>query len=133
MIPKMRNLPSDLCAECWAKIKAVGKAEKERRAEKSRPRREAKRAKRLERNEGTAAIRGELLDLTGGVCERCGFMPVPEQGHMHHTEPGGGRVQRQHIGNVAWLCSACHGVVHAHPVENKGLRAAIAAKREARR
>lgn len=119
-----------LCYKCETAVKLARRAKAARTAEKRAPRIAEKKAKRAARNAGTAELRGRLLDLTDGVCERCGVTPVPEDGHMHHTEGGGGRVQRQHIGNVCFLCSDCHGYLHDHPKEAKQFRIDIREKRE---
>lgn len=118
------------CDACKAKLQAAVRAERQRKAARKAPRVAKEREARTARNEGTADLRGRLLDLTGGVCEWCGGMPVPEDGHMHHTEGGGGRVERQHIGNVAWVHATCHAWLHAHPREAKEFRTTIREKRE---
>lgn len=119
-----------LCYQCETAVKLARRAKKARTAEKRAPRIAEKKAKRATRNAGTAALRGRLLDLTDGLCERCRETPLPEEGHMHHTEGGGGRVQRQHIGNVTWLCGHCHDFLHKYPAENKAFRIYIREKRE---
>jgi len=106
MIAAMKHLPSDLCAECWSKIKAAARDEKSRRKAKARPRVEAKAAKREGRNERMRAIRAAVIAETGGVCAACHKAPAHD---AHHLLSGGERPARESVLTCAPLCRSCHG------------------------
>lgn len=123
MIPAMRSLPSDLCAECWAKIKAAGRAEKERRKEKARPRVEAKTAKRTDRRQSLAEIREWLYSETDGKCAAAGCA-LDDGWELHHLVSGGMRRARESVATCAPLCRVCH--LWAHRNDPDTLRALLA-------
>jgi len=111
VIPAMRSLPSDLCAECWGKIKAAAKAEKERRREKKRPRVEAKRGRSLNEWERWVALKTQAMLRDSWTCVMC---RTPVGLDCHHLEPGGAKHRRERIENVITLCRWCHDAYHAN-------------------
>jgi 5-methylcytosine-specific restriction endonuclease McrA len=61
-------------------------------------------------------IRGELCDISKGLCERCGLWVEPGCGHVHHTISGSGkRRQQQSVETCAFLCPSCHRALHREP------------------
>lgn len=106
------------------------RARKARRQAKAAPRVAAKQQARATRNDDTATLRHRAFVLSAGQCEKCEGPVTYEAGVMHHTEGGGGRVERQHIGNVAFICDPCHRFLHSQPRIAKEFRIEIREKRE---
>lgn len=60
------------------------------------------------------ALRRSVGARAGWRCDRCGRPTAEDRGQAHHRKlrsRGGG----DSLGNLVWLCSRCHGEVHASP------------------
>jgi 5-methylcytosine-specific restriction endonuclease McrA len=114
MIPAMRNLPSDLCAECWAKIKEAANADKERRRTKAKPRHEARYRRSLADYARSLDLRAEAMKRDGARCQLCDDPYVREGLDLHHLDLGAGKSRRERISNVMMAHRTCHDAYHAN-------------------
>jgi 5-methylcytosine-specific restriction endonuclease McrA len=101
--------PSEELQRKAQRLLDADRSSRKRRAEKAKPRFDAKEARKKERAERTAAIRREVFRRDGGKCVVCGG-PATD---MHHLAYGSGvRRVLEMVGTCVSLCATCH--VRAH-------------------
>jgi hypothetical protein len=118
MIPAMRTLPSDLCAECRRKIREATKAEKERRRAKARPRVEKENAAGFVEDERYTAAKGAAFKRARDRCEvYVGYFRCAHDGtDPDHVLGGASRKDCERLGSegLQVMCRGHHDLKTAN-------------------
>src|SRR5512133_67274 len=100
------------CEECREKLRAAVRAERARKAAKSKPRREATKVARAERRDNEQAIRAEVMVRPGPACELGSHEVFPGTFiDAHHLEPGSNR-RHGKVSTLIRACRDCHDHYH---------------------
>jgi len=62
-------------------------------------------------------LRVAVHQREGGLCVACGVHESLEEGNCHHRQLRS-RGGRDDAWNCIWLCSGCHGDIHANPAKS---------------
>lgn len=110
-----------LCVKCSSLVGLAKRVKKERMADKILPasvvhHKSLRAMQRAEREARLLAIRGALLDETGGFCAVCRCVIGIGDMEAHHIVSGGLRRHRERKETMVALCHGCHtGDGHNNP------------------